>query len=246
MRHEHAWHHEEEEGDEPQFGPGGERWRRAAGEDIWWARGGRRGHGRGPRPGMRRPGFGFGPPGPGPGPWFWFAEPRLMRRSRARRGDVRAAALALLAEQPMNGYQIIQAIGERSNGLWRPSPGSVYPSLQQLEDEGLIRAEAGEGGRRGYALTDEGRAYVQAHPDEVNAPWEVVTGPLGGAVIEIRSLIAQVAAATMQVLHAGSEGQVTQAQRVLTEARKALYRILAEDSAESPAAPAGSAESDEQ
>ena len=58
---------------------------------------------------------------------------------RARRGDVRAAALALLVEQPMNGYQILQEIGERSGGVWRPSPGSVYPALQQLEDEGLIR-----------------------------------------------------------------------------------------------------------
>ena len=79
-------------------------------------------------------------------------------RPRARRGDVRAAALALLAEQPMNGYQIIQEISERSGGVWRPSPGSVYPALQQLEDEGLIRAESAEGGRRAYTLTDEGRA----------------------------------------------------------------------------------------
>ena len=71
-----------------------------------------------------------------------------MRGPRAKRGDVRAAALALLAEGPMNGYQIIQEISERSGGVWRPSPGSVYPALQQLEDEGLIRAEAGEGGRR--------------------------------------------------------------------------------------------------
>ena len=77
----------------------------------------------------------------------WLGDPRMsgMRGPRAKRGDVRAAALALLAEEPMNGYQIIQAIGERSDGVWRPSPGSVYPALQQLEDEGLIR---GRGRRR--------------------------------------------------------------------------------------------------
>ena len=99
-----------------------------------------------------------------------------MRGPRAKRGDVRAAALALLAEQPMNGYQIIQEIGERSGGVWRPSPGSIYPALQQLEDEGLIRAEAGEGGRRAFQLTDEGRAYAAAHSAELTAPWDVVAG----------------------------------------------------------------------
>ena len=81
-----------------------------------------------------------------------------MRGPRVKRGDVRAAALALLAEEPRNGYQIIQGIGERSGGVWRPSPGSVYPALQQLEDEGLVQAETPEGGRRRYALTGEGRA----------------------------------------------------------------------------------------
>ena len=121
------------------------------------------------------PGFPGGPPGfAGFGPWP--GEPRMMRGPRAKRGDVRAAALALLAEEPMNGYQIIGEISERSDGVWRPSPGSVYPALQQLEDEGLIRAEAGDGGRRAYVLTDEGREYVAAHPDEVRAPWDIVAG----------------------------------------------------------------------
>src|SRR6266481_357091 len=83
----------------------------------------------------------------------------------------------------------------RSRGVWRPSPGSIYPALQQLEDEGLIRAEAGDGGRRAYQLTDEGRAYAQAHPDELNAPWDVVAGGAGGAAIEMRGLIGQVAMA---------------------------------------------------
>jgi DNA-binding PadR family transcriptional regulator len=172
----------------------------------------------------------FPPMGPemhgfGPGPW-----PRhLMRGPRARRGNVRAAALALLAEQPMNGYQIIQEIGERSGGVWRPSPGSIYPALQQLEDEGLIRVDAGEGGRRAFQLTDEGRSYAEAHPDELNAPWDLVAGGAGGAAIEMRHLIGQVAMAAFQVVSAGSDAQAAQARKLLTDTRKSLYRILAAD-----------------
>jgi DNA-binding PadR family transcriptional regulator len=216
-----------------------ESWRgRGDDEDFGWRRHGRRGHARGPGfPG--RPPFPPGPPGPGGPPMFgaWFAEPgrRGMRGPRAKRGDVRAAALALLAEEPMNGYQIIQAISERSDGVWRPSPGSVYPALQQLEDEGLIRAEAAEGGRRAYQLTDEGRAYVEAHPDEVRAPWDVFAGAMGDTAREMRSLIGQVAMAAHQVLSAGTEGQVTQARQLLTDTRKALYRLLAADDDETAA-----------
>ena len=178
------------------------------------------------------PGF---PPGPGfPGGHEAFGHwggPRGMRGPRARRGDVRAAALALLTEQPMNGYQIIQEIGERSGGVWRPSPGSVYPALQQLEDEGLIRAEAGDGGRRAYQLTDEGREYAASHTDELRAPWDVVAGSAAGAAIEMRTLVGQVAMAAFQVLSAGTDAQAGQARQVLTDARKALYRILAADEA---------------
>jgi DNA-binding PadR family transcriptional regulator len=154
-----------------------------------------------------------------------------MRGSRARRGDVRAAALALLAEQPMNGYQIIQEIGERSGGVWRPSPGSVYPALQQLEDEGLIRPEAGESGRRGYVLTDEGRQYADAHPDELRAPWDMVAGGAGGAAAEMRTLMGQLAMAAFQVVSAGTEPQQAEARKILADTRRALYRILAADEA---------------
>jgi DNA-binding PadR family transcriptional regulator len=157
-----------------------------------------------------------------------------MRGPRAKRGDVRAAALALLAEEPRNGYQIIQEISERSDGVWRPSPGSVYPALQQLEDENLIRAEAGEGGRRAYVLTDEGTAYVAAHPDELRAPWDEVAGSAGGAAIEMRNLLKQVGMAGYQVLSAGTDAQVKQARKILTDARKSLYRILAADDEETP------------
>jgi DNA-binding PadR family transcriptional regulator len=208
-------------------------------EEVWEERGeheGRR-HRHGGRGRMR-----MGPPGPGgprgrggwgpgwgPGPDMWFGRAKFMRGPRVRRGDVRAAALALLAEEPRNGYQIIQEIGERSGGVWRPSPGSVYPALQQLEDEGLIQAETPEGGRRRYTLTGEGRAYVEAHPDEVSAPWDVVARSVGDEAIELRSLIGQVAMAAVQVQQVGSEAQVTQAHTILTDARRSLYRILAAD-----------------
>jgi DNA-binding PadR family transcriptional regulator len=216
-------------------------------EDIWarddeeagWPRraGGRRRHVRGPGfPG--RPGFQGGQPGfAGFGPWP--GEPRMMRGPRAKRGDVRAAALALLAEEPMNGYQIIGEISERSDGVWRPSPGSVYPALQQLEDEGLIRAEAGDGGRRAYVLTDEGREYVAAHLDEVRAPWDIVAGTVGGAAIEMRNLVGQVAMAAFQVVSAGTDAQVDQARQVLAEARKSLYRVLAADEGDTPGSTGG-------
>src|SRR5215218_4893726 len=112
---------------------------------------GPRGRGPGPRRGGRHGGPQFGFPGFGP-----------PRGPRARRGDVRAALLVLLGEEPRNGYQLMQEIEQRSDGVWRPSPGSVYPALQQLEDEGLVRVAPGEG-RKAFELTDEGRAHVEAH-----------------------------------------------------------------------------------
>src|SRR5215470_17467193 len=207
-----------------------EGWRRRGDDEPWRRHGGRRGgHGRGEGRGGPFPGPGFR----GSGGWIGYGDPRWlgMRPTRARRGDVRAAALALLAENPMNGYQIIQEIGERSGGVWRPSPGSVYPALQQLEDEGLIRAEAGDGGRRAFQLTDEGREYAASHTDELRAPWDVVAGSAAGAAIEMRKLVGQVAMAAFQVLSAGTDAQAGQARQVLTDARKALYRILAADEA---------------
>jgi DNA-binding PadR family transcriptional regulator len=167
----------------------------------------------------------FGPPGMGRG----FAG----RGPRVRRGDVRAAILDVLAEgQPWNGYQLIQEIGARTQGVWRPSAGSVYPALQQLEDEGLITAEAGEDRRRNYTLTDEGREYVTAHADELRAAWDAVTGSVDDAMFQIHGLAKQVMMATMQVSQAGSPAQVQQASKILADTRKALYRILAADDEE--------------
>jgi DNA-binding PadR family transcriptional regulator len=185
-----------------------------------------RGSRRGGRRGPIRGGFPGGPPDfRGAGPWE--GGPR-RRGSRARRGDARAAALALLAEQPLNGYQIIQQIGERSGGVWRPSPGSVYPALQQLQDEGLIQSEPGETGHRGYVLTDSGREYAAAHPDELRAPWDVVSGGAGGAAIELRTQLGQLAMAAFQVAGAGTDAQQAQARKILADSRKSLYRILAD------------------
>jgi DNA-binding PadR family transcriptional regulator len=184
------------------------------------------GHGRGHRHGG--PGFGRGgawtiplfggPPG---GPGFG------GRRRRASRGDVRTAALLLLAEEPLNGYQIMQELEARSEGMWRPSPGSVYPALQQLEDEGLIRSEETEG-RRLYHLTDAGRAHVAERPEDQPAPWESFTDTLTDQHAETGALMRDVGMAFVQVLHAGSEAQVAEAGKVLAETRRSLYRILAD------------------
>ena len=184
--------------------------------------------------------------GPGPGPWpappfeFGmrggpFGPPRFGGRGpRVRRGDVRAAILDLLAEgQPWNGYQIIQEIGARTEGVWRPSAGSVYPALQQLEDEALIKDQgseaAGEDRRRMYTLTEEGQAYVTEHADELKASWDAVTGSVNDTEVQLRHTIHQVMVAVSQVAQAGSAAQVQQAGKILADTRRALYRILATD-----------------
>jgi DNA-binding PadR family transcriptional regulator len=168
------------------------------------------------------------------GPYMWqpfSGGPGFRRGPRVRRGDVRAAALALLAEQPYNGYQIIGEIMERSAGVWRPSPGSVYPALAQLETDGLIVTE-GRGGRRVYRLTEAGQAYVEAHPDEVDSPWDSVADTVTDDMMASRELMGAVAMAFMQVAHAGSDEQVSQARQVLSETRRSLYRILADEPAD--------------
>jgi DNA-binding PadR family transcriptional regulator len=147
---------------------------------------------------------------------------------RAGRGDIRAAILALLAEEPMHGYQIIQELTDRTGGVWRPSPGSVYPTLQQLQDEELVREAASDSGKRVYELTDAGREQA----GEATAPWLAVAGEGEGTGVELRDLAHQVMAATRQVAHAGTTAQLESAQRILRDARRSLYRLLAEDDAE--------------
>ncbi|MDA0567069.1 PadR family transcriptional regulator [Streptomonospora sp. S1-112] len=184
-----------------------------------------------------------GPHGPwgggpfGPSPFEMFGGGRRRRGGpRARRGDVRTGILLLLAEEPRSGYEIIREGRERSGGAWRPSPGSVYPMLQQLEDEGLVRPAANaEGGRRRpFELTDEGHAYVERHAAELTPPWDAVPEEYEDALSryhEISSLAAQLSAAAAQVAQAGTDEQVERAKRLLAETRRGLYRILAEEDA---------------
>jgi len=177
--------------------------------------------------------FNMGPGGPGSGgPWsFPLHGPPQMggfrHGRRMRRGNVRAAILLLLAEEPRNGYQLMQELETRSGGAWRPSPGSVYPALQLLADEGLIRAESRDGGNV-YELTDAGRAHVEEHKDRLGTPWEQATEGVPDDVRELMKLAMQVGMATRQVTHAGNDEQRKQAAELLAETRRSLYRILAE------------------
>ncbi|GAA2871824.1 hypothetical protein GCM10010517_32150 [Streptosporangium fragile] len=187
-----------------------------------------RGH-RGPFPGgafpwdFGRPGRGHrGPFGGGP-----FGGPPFGRGRKAKRGDVRAAILALLTEAPRNGYQIIQEIERRSEGGWKPSPGAVYPALQQLTDEGLVLSEENEG-RKTFSLTEAGRAYVADHPDEVRTPWEEMTPDVDESTWELADIARQAAFAMAQILQTGSDAQIRQARKTLVETRRKLYQILAD------------------
>ena len=148
-------------------------------------------------------------------------------RGRARRGDVRLALLRLLAEQPANGYQLMQTIEERSGGRWRPSPGSVYPTLAQLEDEGLIRSAESDGSRR-FEITDAGREHLETRADEPE-PWQPLDQEGENAITELAPLVIQIGKAAWQVATVGDDAQRARATEVLAETRRALYRILAED-----------------
>ena len=144
------------------------------------------------------------------------------------RGDVRAALLVLLEVEPLTGYGLMEEIERRSGGAWRPSPGSVYPALQLLEDEGLVRAEESEG-RKPFALTDAGRAYVAEHRERLGEPWTKSTEGVGEDRLELRGLVRGIGAAVFQVAAAGDQAQVARAKELLAETRRGLYRILAED-----------------
>ncbi|MBY8885945.1 PadR family transcriptional regulator [Streptomyces sp. PTM05] len=179
---------------------------------------------------QRRAAFGpFGPPFGGPwgggGP-FGPGRGRGGPRGRARRGDVRASILALLKDRPMHGYEMIQEIAERSGGAWKPSPGSVYPTLQLLEDEGLI-ASASEGGKKLFTLTEAGRTEAEAGSD---APWEEAgRGIDWEAMQEIKQAGFGLVEAFRQVWATGSPAQREKAMTVVNEARKKLYLILADE-----------------
>lgn len=151
---------------------------------------------------------------------------------KARRGDIRTAALLLLAEQPRNGYQLMQEIEERSEGVWRPSPGSVYPTLQQLEDEGLVRSTE-IAGQHLLELTEAGHAVLAERSPDAAAPWVEMASASGEFVFELGSLVRQIGLATMQVGQVGSDDQIKQARKLLGDCRRSLYKILAEGGDES-------------
>jgi len=149
-------------------------------------------------------------------------------KPKVGRGDVRIAILHLLAEEPMHGYQIIQEISDRTDGVWNPSPGSVYPTLQQLADEGLVLPEERDG-KNVFTITEEGAESVAS--SKQSPPWERMTGGMSDNLMNLREAGFQVGAAVMQIARAGSDDQASRAIDVLDEARRKIYKILAEDEA---------------
>jgi DNA-binding PadR family transcriptional regulator len=194
-------------------------------------------HGRRMRRGGFRPPFpGFGPGGPGFGPGFGpggpgfgpgLGGPRHHGRGGRgpRRGNVRAAILALLTERPMHGYEMIQELDQRTGGVWRPSPGSVYPTLQLLEDEGLIKSDEGAG-RKAYTLTDAGQTEAEAAA--ANAPWADFSAETVASGQDTREAIAGIAMALRQIGYERDQERWNRAVEVLNDTKRKLYAILAD------------------
>ena len=187
-------------------------------------------------PGRGRGRGGFGPGFPG-GAGFGGFGPEMMRdfaqawggNGRARKGDVRAAILSLLSEAPATGYALIKGIAERTDQAWRPSPGSVYPTLQQLVDEGLVRQQGdGGSGRTDYELTGEGTAYVTEHKDQLDAAWQTSLPRNGGIDHEFMSSFAKLVDAVKQFPRSATAEQRSAATVKIDELRRELYRILAD------------------
>jgi DNA-binding PadR family transcriptional regulator len=168
----------------------------------------------------RAPGGGFGGWGPWPG-----HGPRGFGGPgpRARRGDVRSALLGLLADGPSNGYGLIKAIGERTGGVWQPSPGSVYPTLAQLVDEGLVEQSGGP--RAEYSLTEAGRAYVEEHRDQIDAALDA-RGE-GPGTEDLLPAIGKLMGVVYQFRMADA-AQRARAVEKIDALRRELYAILAE------------------
>lgn len=173
----------------------------------------------------------------GPPPWLGellgMGGQRPPQRPRAKKGDVRAAILDVLAVEPLNGYQVIQQIAERSGGQWKPSPGSVYPTVAQLEDEGLVTADDHRG--RTLRLTPEGETYVAEHPEELAAVWadfdEPGAGGDGPDLSQLKSEVGQLMSATWQIVTQGTDRQRREAMTVLVDTRRKLYGLLADEGA---------------
>jgi DNA-binding PadR family transcriptional regulator len=174
-------------------------------------------------------GPGFGPGGFGPGFGFGPGRGGLRggpRGGRGRRGDVRAAILKLLTDRPMHGYEMIQEINERSQQLWKPSPGSVYPTLQLLVDEGLLVASESEGSKKLFELTEEGRAAAEKIE---TAPWDEITEGADPGAVSLRAAVGQLMGAVAQSAHAASAEQRQRIIDIVNNARRDIYSILGED-----------------
>jgi len=186
-------------------------------------RGGGFGEGRGDWDGERRGERGgrFNRGGPFGGPRGGGFGPR--GGGRMKRGDIRTAVLVILSEQSGHGYQIIQALEAKTDGAWRPSPGSVYPTLQLLEDSGLAESSE-QDGKRVYSITDEGRAEAEQKVEEAGRlPWEIGSqdGGLRGAMMQLQM-------AGRMVNAEGDPARIEAATEILNDARKRLYGLLAE------------------
>lgn len=176
---------------------------------------------------------GCGPDQPGSMLWETFdnlrteferrMSPRMGRENE--RGDVRVAILRLLADVPMHGYQIIQEIEKRSEGAWKPTPGSVYPTLQLLADEGLIRAEEIDG-KKTYSLTEVGTEEARTIG---HAPWETTRVRDSARSSALPRAAAKLAEAVVPIARGGTAEQVDEAVAVIDDARRKLYTILAQD-----------------
>ena len=162
-------------------------------------------------------------PGRDPGGWAPDGMPPWRGGRRMRRGDIRGALLSGLADGPAHGYELINRLEERSGGMWRPSAGSVYPTLQLLQEEGLITGRD-EDGKRVFELTEAGRAAAEAARER--APWGH-DEPAGHG--ELRQAVKTLMLAARQVAAAGDQAQVTAATAIVTEARQRIYRLLAGD-----------------
>ena len=199
---------------------------------------GGRGHGR--RGGYGHGGWGgpWGGPMGGPPPWVaqMFGADFAggpggggRRRPRVRRGDVRSAILDVLhtSDEPVNGYQVIQQIADRTDGVWKPSPGSVYPTIAQLQDEGLV--EDAPAGRKAIALTAEGRTYVEEHAEEMAAVWApFVEEDEDVEAVNFKQVVGQTVGAIVQVMSTGTPDQRAKALEILAETRRRIYGLLAE------------------
>ena len=174
-------------------------------------------------------GFGFrGGPFRGPGAPFGGRRRGPGRGRRRGRGDVRTAALLLLLERPMHGYEMILEIRERSGDAWSPSPGAIYPTIQLLTDEGLITTQD-QDGKKVSSLTEAGRLAAEELAATKTAPWDDASNDEGAP--NLRHAIHHLMMATKQVAMAGTDAQRQRATELLDETRRKIYSLLASDEA---------------